>query len=154
MKNISWSIHSFIAYLRIDSCSFSDYQTILRHLSRLNTLIMHRCSMYDVDSIRLSPWFSYLQYRQLLPLSIESIPDVKMEILSLFLSVTPSLQYLKLIGSVSLTAGVSDGLQWTNFLQKNFHSLNKFQFYFQTKRNLCRNLVYITLLIDAFSTEF
>ncbi len=154
IKNLSWPTDSTLRYVRIDECSFSEYCLILRHSPYLKTFVINNSSMYDVDYIFSSPSFVRPSYDQLFSLSLENIRNIRMITLTSFLSVTPSLVHLKLIGSGSLTDNAFDGSQWETFLEQDLYFLEKFQFFFLSQRNTQQYFVEDFPLIIPFSKSF
>ncbi|CAF1266176.1 unnamed protein product [Adineta ricciae] len=154
MKSLTWSIQSTLHSLRTDLSSFSEYCLILNYFVNLKTLILNKCSIFDIENIYLSYKFMPPCHLQLKSLSIDKICYVKMETLSLFLSVTPSIKYLKIIGCGSLRNQAFNGNQWKDFIEGKLRSLDKFQFYFQTQRNPQVDVENVSSIINSFSDSF
>jgi hypothetical protein len=154
VKNLSWPTPCTLQYLRIDDCSFSDYCHILRYSHHLKTFVLQNCSMFDIDNTFSSPSFLSPSYPQLLSLSVENISNIRMQMLKFLLSVTPSLVYLKLIGSGRLLDNAFDGLQWRHFIRQHLHLLDKFDFFFTTQRNSLQSVDDVSSIITPFSHKF
>lgn len=154
IKNLLLSNPCTLQYLCIDICSFSEYRLILDQSPHLKTLILRDYSMYDVDTTFSSPSFVRPSYQQLRSLSLNNRENIQMEILKSFLSVTPSLVHLKLIGSGCVRDGVFDGSRWKRFIRQYLCLLNKFEFYFTTQRNTDQTVDDISSLIAPFLKKF
>jgi hypothetical protein len=89
------------------------------------------------------------QYRQLKSLTLE---DNRMDIFKLeqFLSLTPSLNYLKVIGMAYLI----DSYRWEKILRIKLPNLDKFEFFFLSWKNVNYNFSDIQSLIRPFQTSF
>ena len=129
IKNLSWPTGCTLQYLRIDGCSFSEYCLILRHSPHLKTIVLSNCSMYDIDNTFLSSSFVRPSYDQLLSLTMENIGNIRMTMLKSFLSVTPSLVYLKLVGNGHIHENAFDGSRWKHFIRQHLCLLDKFEFF-------------------------
>jgi len=154
IKNLSWSNDCFLQYLCIDDCSFSEYCIILDSSPHLKTFLLRNGLMHDIDRTFSSSSFVRPSYYQLRSLSLDNLRNIHMETLTSLLSVTPSLVYLKLIGSGHLRDDVFDGTQWENFIENDLIFLEKFQFFFTTKGYGNQTADNVLSLIIPFSLHF
>jgi hypothetical protein len=88
-------------------------------------------------------------YRQLKSLTLE---DNRMDVFKLeqFLSLTPALIYLKVIGMAYLI----DSYRWEKILRIKLPSLDRFEFFFMSWKNVNYNFSDIQSLIRPFQTSF
>jgi hypothetical protein len=77
-----------------------------------------------------------------------------MNTLEYLLSVTPSLVYLKLIGSGHLHDDAFDGTRWKNFIENDLVFLEKFEFFFTTQGHGNQAADNVLSLIIPFSINF
>jgi hypothetical protein len=154
IKNLSWPTGCTLQYLRIDGCSFSEYCLILRHSPHLKKFLLNNCSMYDIDNTFSSSSFVRPSYDQLISLTMENIGNIRMTMLKFFLSVTPSLIHLKLVGNGHLRENAFDGTRWKHFIRQHLCLLDKFEFFFTTQRNSDQNIADVSSLIAPFSDQF
>ena len=150
IQHMQWPISCTVRHLEINECmSFNDLCNILRCSPHLKTVII-RHYLYHItsDTILSSP--PTTSFRQLTSLTIEQ-PDVSVGKLENFLSRTPSLVYLKLMGNDSIL----DGYRWEQFIEANLPLLNKFEFFFDTWRRFNnQNLVNIEWIVAPFRSPF
>jgi hypothetical protein len=143
MAMISWPINCTIRYLTIDNGKNMDnLYTILQCSPHLHTLIMPQ-SLAVINDL------SSLCFRQITSLTIEKV-DVTIDKLESFLSLTPSLVYLKLIGSGKLL----DGKRWEQFIEISLPQLDKFEFGFKEGRLNIQTPEELELIIASFRTPF
>ncbi|CAF0963154.1 unnamed protein product [Rotaria sordida] len=139
-----WPNQCQIEYLQISNrITFEQYCTILERCLFLQTLIIKDVLWNDTDMV-ISTY-----YRQLKSLTLE---DNRMDIYKLeqFLSLTPSLIYLKVIGMAYLI----DSYRWEKILRIKLPNLNKFEFFFLSWKNVNYNFSDIEALIQPFQTAF
>lgn len=146
LSEISWPINCTIQYLIItEGMTLDNLFTILQCSPQLHTLIIKQKFSEIINTMSLS--FSFpIYFRQLTSLTIEFL-DVTLDELELFLVLTPSLIYLKL---VSLAIRI-DGKRWERFIQVTLPYLTKFSFYF-VQRNQTEELS--ELIFASFCTPF
>jgi hypothetical protein len=154
IKNLSWPNHCYLQYLCIDDCSFSEYCIILDSSPHLKTFVLRNGLMHDIDRTFSSSSFIRPLYYQLRSLSLDNLRNIRMKTLQSLLSVTPSLVYLKLIGSGRLRDDAFDGTQWKNFIENDLICLEKFQFFFTTQGHGDQAADNVLSLIIPFSLHF
>lgn len=139
-----WPNQCDIIYLQISNrITIEQYCTILERCLFLQTLIIKDVLWNDAD-ITISTI-----YRQLKSLTLE---DNRMDMYKLeeFLSLTPSLNYLKVIGMAYLI----ESYRWEKILRRKLLNLDKFEFYFLSWKNVNYNFSDIESLIQPFQTSF
>jgi hypothetical protein len=147
INNIPWQDISTVQHIILEDCTFSQYQIILSSLPHLKTFVMRDCIINDHNQMLL------MSYPQLISLSINdchlSINDIQFVI-----SQTPSLVYLNLVSYRKEFDLAFNGSFWEQFIQTNFSSMAKFQFFFSY--SIYRNDVIIDFdtLIHSFRTSF
>jgi hypothetical protein len=117
-------------------------------------MILDRCLVLQILIIKDVLWndtntINSNHYRQLKSLTLE---DNRMDIFKLeqFLSLTPSLKYLKVIGMAYLI----DSYRWEKILRIKLPNLEKFEFFFLSWKNVNYNFSDIQSLIRPFQTSF
>ena len=144
LEKVIWPSQYSIQYLRIDNVIYFDQIcTILRCLPQLRTLIISSVSILLPNKVVLTP-FQHLTSLTLSKLSTE------IDNLELFLSLVPSLIYLKLIGY----GNYCDGNRWEHFIKSHLPLLNKFEFFFSKRQNPQENPPDINQIIESFQTPF
>ncbi|CAF4051247.1 unnamed protein product [Rotaria sp. Silwood1] len=141
-EDISWPIQSRLEQLRIRNCSYRGYRTILRNSSCLKALVIGNCIMSNNDktifpsSTRKSDCAKRQRtsidssvFPQLISLTIGNC-QLRIEHLEILLSLTPSLNHLKLMATRSTFDSICDGSYWEQFIQNNLPLLKNFQFCF------------------------
>ncbi|CAF0798936.1 unnamed protein product [Rotaria sp. Silwood1] len=139
-----WPNQCEIEYLQISNrITFEQYCTILERCLFLRTLIIKDVLWNDTDMAVST------HYRQLKFLTLE---DNRMDIYKLeqFLSVTPSLIYLKVIGMAYLT----DSYRWEKILRIKLPNLDRFEFFFLSWKNVNYSFSDIESFIRPFETAF
>ncbi|UJR25972.1 hypothetical protein I4U23_007320 [Adineta vaga] len=139
-----WPYQCQIEYIHISNrITFEQYCTILERCLFLRTFIIKDVLWNDMTTI------NSIQYRQLKSLTLE---DNRMDIFKLeeFLSLTPSLTYLKVIGMAYLM----DSYLWEKILRRKLSLLEKFEFFFQSWKDVNYDLSDIESLIRPFQTSF
>jgi hypothetical protein len=143
-EKILWPAQCSIQYLRIDNViSFDQICSILQCSPHLRTLIISSFFILNSNQSVLTP-FQHLTSLTLAKLS-KNIDD-----LELFLSMTPSLVHLKLIGY----GHYCDGNRWERFIQLHLPLLSEFQFFFNETQNIQQNPPDIEHIIASFQTPF
>lgn len=139
-----WPSHCHVEYVHVSNrITFEQYCTILERCSSLRTLIIKDVLWNDTSTIASS------HYRQLKSLTIE---DNRMDIFKLeqFLSLTPALTYLKVIGMAYLM----DSYRWEVIVRTKLPLLDKFEFFLQSWKDVSYNCSDIESLIRPFQTSF
>jgi hypothetical protein len=150
MSNISWPINSSIEYLKIkQSITMHSLCTILQRSPHLHKLCVKQSFDKIIDNMTLT-LSSLNTFPQLTSLTIEEV-DVIIDELELFLSLTPSLVYLKLIGDNNT---IPDGQRWEQFIELNLPHLDTFEFFFDKNNFLGHTPEDLELMIASFRTPF
>ncbi|CAF0933359.1 unnamed protein product [Adineta steineri] len=139
-----WPNQCQIEYVHISNrITFEQYCIILERCLYLKTFIIKDVLWNDTNMITSN------QYRQLKSLTLE---DNRMDIFKLeqFLSLTPSLIYLKVIGMAYLV----DSYRWEKILRIKLSNLEKFEFFFQSWKDVNYDFSDIESLIRPFQTSF
>ena len=147
LTKILWKHLSTIQDINLEKCTISQYQTILNSLTNLKKLTMKDCLINNRNNVIVTT------YRQLISLSMYdchlSIDDIQ-----LIISLTPSLVDLKLISRREIFDSTFNGSFWKEFLQTNFSSLEKFQFFFSYTIPDDDLMIDIDSLLHSFQTPF
>jgi hypothetical protein len=148
IEKINWPSSYTLQYLRIGThIQFYHLNAILRCLPHLQKLVIRSLLISDIDKhilTNLPTPFSHI-----ISLTIESL-NSEIDRLELFLSLTPSLTYLKLIGYGNLL----DGNRWEQFIQTNLSLLNKFELSIQEWRDVNQGRLNIESIIVSYRTSF
>lgn len=139
-----WPNQCQIEYLQIlNRITFEQYCSILEQCLFLKKLVIKDVLWNDTDITT----FNF--YPQLKSLTLE---DNRMDIykLELFLSLTPSLTYLKVIGMAYLI----DSYLWEKILRVKLPNLDKFEFFFLSWNDVNYNIWDVETLIKPFQTAF
>jgi len=139
-----WPRQCQIEYLHISNrLTYEQYCSILDRCSMLKTFIVKDVLWNDTSIMQIN------QYRQLKSLTLE---DNRMDIYKLeqFLSLTPTLTYLKVIGMAYLI----DSYRWEKILRIKLPNLERFEFFFLSWKNVNYNFSDIESLIRPFQTSF
>ena len=149
LSQISWPITCTVQYLTINNyITINDLLTILQGFPYLHTIIL-RNSFIDFDNYLITKVSTVTSFPQLVSLTIEKL-IVSVNQLELFLSMTPSLVYLKLIGGTKML----DGKRWEQFIQINLPLLAEFEFLFTEWRFFQKTISEMELIIASFQTSF
>jgi F-box domain len=147
LKNIFWKHLSTIQDITLETCTLSQYETILNSLTDLKKLTMRDCLINDRNNVIVTT------YPQLISLSINdchlSIDDIQ-----LVISLTPSLVNLKLFSRREIFDSTLNGSFWKQFIQTNLSSLDKFQFFFSYTMRDDDITIDVDSLIHSFQTPF
>ncbi|CAF1369931.1 unnamed protein product [Rotaria sordida] len=145
ISSILWPVNSRIRYLIIDSeISLDNMLTIFSCSPQLHTLILKQNLPNLIKNMKQTCSFS-----QLTSLTIEQL-DVTIDQLELFLLLTPSLIYLKLIGEQCEL----DGKRCEQFIQINLPYLNNFEFFIDIIKLVPQTQEDIELIIESFRNSF
>lgn len=148
-EKILWPDQCSIKHLRIDNIiSFDQICIILRCLLHLKTLILNSVSTFNLNQNALNSSLP-IPFRQLTSLTFDKM-NTTLDDLELFLSLTPSLIHLKLIGY----GNYCNGNRWENFIRLNLPLLRKFEFFFYEVKNIQLDHSNIELIIASFQTPF
>ena len=149
LEKIIWSSQCMIQCLKIGSVIFfNELYTILDYLPHLRTLILKSFLILNPQQIVVKLSLP-TTFRQLTSLTFDKL-DIEIDHLGQFLSLTPSLSYLKLIGYKNY----GDGNQWEHLIQLHLPLLNKFEFFFSEMQNAQQNPPDIQQIIAPFQTPF
>jgi len=145
-NNILWPMNCTIQHLTVNFCTAIQFLTILRDLPHIQTLVLNDFNRTESFIAPSSEIISSLK-----SLSIEQSP-IHFDILQFFLSLTPSLIHLKLIGWPSSDISYN-GFRWEEFIQTKLPNLNKFEFFFRIpmKEQTINDL---QLIIASYQTLF
>ncbi|CAF3991567.1 unnamed protein product [Rotaria sp. Silwood1] len=144
IPKIPWPINCITKYLTTNNrLNIGDLCTILQCSPHLHTLIMSEIPKGVINNL------TSIYFQQIRSLTIKNL-SVIIDELELFLLLTPSLVYLKLIG----VAQMLDGKRWEQFIRRNLSELDKFEFYFDQWRSTHQTLTDLALIIASFQTLF
>ncbi|CAF1104696.1 unnamed protein product [Rotaria sordida] len=145
ISNISWPLNCRITCLTINEhIPFDDLCRILSCSPQLHTLILRQNLSIMINKMILPSSFP-----QLTSLTIEQL-NITIDKLESFLSLTPSLVYLKFIGEGS----VFDGKRWEQFIQINLSHLDTFEFFINIEMLTGQTREDLELLIEPFRSPF
>lgn len=142
--DFKWPSQCQIEYLHISNrITYDQYCSILDHCYALEIFIIKDVLWNDTNIANTN------QYCQLKSLTLE---DNRMDIYKLeqFLSLTPLLNYLKIIGMAYLI----DSYRWEILLRIKLPNLDKFEFFFLSWKNVNYEFSDIESLIRPFQTSF
>jgi hypothetical protein len=153
INNIAWPKQYTLQHLTLGHyVTLKQVYVILCQLAHLRTLVLRNCIVNNADgSIITFPDVG--KNTNLISLTFNN-SRLYMNELELLLSLTPSLVYLQLTGSVSSSDAILDGLRWEEFIQTKLPSLEKFEFFFRAKADFNHNLASIESWIVPFRTNF
>jgi len=144
VEKILWPVQCSIRYLQIDNnISFDQICTILQCSPNLRTLNINFFYILNFNQSILTT------FQHLTSLTLSKVTK-RIEDLELFLSMTPSLIHLKLIGY----GNYGDGNRWEQFIQSHLPLLNRFEFFFNGTQNIQQNSPDIQHVIVSFQTPF
>jgi len=123
INSIHWPVDCTIQHLTINFCTTIQFLIILQDLPHIQTLAINDLNTSE-NFIPPSEIVSSLK-----SLSIEQ-SSIHFSTLQFFLSLTPSLIHLKLIGW-PLSDISYNGSRWEEFIQTKLPYLNKFEFFFR-----------------------
>ena len=139
-----WPHQCLIGYLDISSrITFEQYCIILERCPSLTTFMI-KDVLWNDPNIVLSESYSHLKSL--------TLADNRMDIsrLEQFLSLTPSLIYLKVIGMAYL----DDSHQWERILRTKLSNLERFEFFFLSWKHVNYDLTNIQSFIQPYQTPF
>jgi hypothetical protein len=145
LANIQWPSNCRIEYLIIDGdITMDNLFRIISCSPQLHKLIIKQKLLNITDNhSEKSP------FPQITSLTLEGL-DMTIDQVEAFLLLTPSLIYLKLIGSYC----VFDGKRWEEFIQVNLPHLYKFEFFISFWRLNDQTHDDLQLIIESFQTPF
>jgi hypothetical protein len=144
ITKISWEVTGITEYLTTNNrINIDDLRKILQCSPYLHILILNEIPTGTINNL------AAICFRQLTSLTINDL-RVTIDELEVFLSLTSSLAYLKLIGG----KGMLNGKRWEQFIQINLPQLDKFEFYFNEWRRTMQTLTDLKLTINSFNTPF
>ncbi|CAF3711202.1 unnamed protein product [Rotaria sordida] len=152
IEEMLWPVQYTLEHLILMYVTQKQYCTILRETPNLKTLTLNHCSMHKIDEyiITLSDPILYEQLTSL----ILTDSRMMMNELTSVLSLTPSLNYLKIISLPDSFNTISDGSQWEQFISTNLPLLHKFEFFFTNMYNVYYESRDVQLLVSRFQTRF
>ncbi|CAF2859740.1 unnamed protein product [Rotaria sp. Silwood2] len=151
-NTLSWPTHCILQSLTIEYCSFKEYQFILDHCPLLRTLVIERCSLYDIN-VRTMTTSTFRSYTQLTSLIMCNI-YLSFDELSVLLSLTRSLINLKIISWSGNFYSLCDGSKWEEFIQNKLPRLNNFEFCFRQTLDYNNNHPSHHSIINLYRTPF
>ncbi|CAF0813933.1 unnamed protein product [Adineta steineri] len=150
MAKVTWPINSTIQYLTINNSITMDcLLTILQSSPYLHTITMKKKFDELYNHSLIPKYSSSTSFQQLRSLTIEEL-NLTIDQLESYLSLTPSLVYLKLIGRIHTL----DGKRWEQFIELNLPHLNKFEFFFTHQDPVNRTHEDLQLMLASFQTLF
>jgi hypothetical protein len=147
---IRWSLSYSIVNLRIQSCSFDEYDLILQRLPNLETFVMAEFEKSESDTPITA---SSTRHQHLLSLMIGD-SSLSMNDFEQVLSLTPSLVTLKLISYRKNLDSISNGSDWAHLIQTKLPCLETFQFFFSYNLKQGNDAKDLDLLVDQFRSPF
>ncbi len=148
MDQIKWPLNCVLHYLKITDCSLEQFCTILDYSPNLRTFVLRNGISNEINRTVLKP------YPQLISLSLNDAHIYKpLSELQTILSLTPSLEYLKVVVLISNRA-LFDGSGWENIIETHLPHLNKFEFFFSEYNVNNYNSVDVSLRMDRYRTPF
>ena len=151
-KYLSFFNSTSLEYLSLDCCSYEEYLLILRWSPRLQVFHLNNCFLNSAKNISSSS--KTFRHKNLRSLSIIELENVHLKQLKRFISLTPSIVYLKLIGQGYFQYGAFDGFQWETILSEHLSSLKRFHFHFVTINNQIQTKNQIDSIVNSFGGRF
>lgn len=148
IERITWPSQCRLTRLHIGTCTYNEYQLILRQLPYLKAISLQNCIM-NFQSATISTSSPGLVSLSILGcvLSIENLYSI--------LSLTPALTYFKVISSTSGFNAFFDGSTWEQFIISKLIHLNKFEFLFSLNHVYGTNYTHsLESIIALFQTPF
>ncbi|CAF3677673.1 unnamed protein product [Rotaria sp. Silwood1] len=150
LSKFSWPYNCSIQYLVVNENITMDNLSIIFQCSpHLHKIILKQKLEENIVtnvSLKSTP---QIYFPQLTSLTMEKLP-ITIAILESFLSLTPSLVYLKLIGEHFMF----DGKRWEQFIEINLLNLDKFEFYLDYWSLEKKTSADLELIIASFRTPF
>ena len=143
-EKIIWPSQCSIRYLEVNNTiAIEQLHTVFRCSPHLRTVVINSFFILN-PSQPIS-----MSFDQLTSLTMNKV-NMKINDLEFFLSMTPALTHLKLIG----TGNFCDGYRWENFIQLHLPALNKFEFSFTETHNSQKNFQEVKFIGMKFQTPF
>ena len=149
LEKIVWPTSCSLRALKLERCvPFDQLSPLLLSLPQLTTLILSDFRLRNpFESSTISA--NSTPFPQLTSLTLEKVNE-DIHDLEAFLSLTPSLVHLKLIGQ----GNYCYGSRWEHFLQLHLPALTRFEFFFDTKLLSRQYSSDIRSTIVSFQTPF
>lgn len=152
LPRISWPIQSSLQYLKINCSNLNDFYHIVHHLPNLRKLVVERLFEDINNGIHFKP--DDLQcFHQLESLKLKYC-SIDITVLFIILSLTPTIEHLQLIRSISLDDFVANLSEFEKFIQEKLTILNKFDFFLSYRRYYDDTPVDIQTYFTPFQTPF
>ncbi|CAF1047679.1 unnamed protein product [Rotaria sordida] len=149
ISKFSWPCNCSIQYLIInENISMNNLSNILQCSPHLHKIILKQELEDIITNVSLKSTRP-IYFPQLTSLTMEKYSMTIGELES-FISLTPSLVYLKLIGEQC----IFDGKRWEQFIEINLPNLDKFEFYFDYWSLEKKTSEDLELIIASFRTSF
>ncbi|CAF3033810.1 unnamed protein product [Rotaria sp. Silwood2] len=146
-EQISWPSQCALQHITLRNCTYTQYHTILRSLSQLQTFVMRDCTISDDEKALLN------SYSQLVSLTIGDC-NLSINDIEFLVSKTPSLIHFKLGSRRKVYDSTFSGSWWEQFFKTNLPNLTRFQFFFSYTLNNDDVITEVDSLIDSFQTPF
>ncbi|CAF3039806.1 unnamed protein product [Rotaria sp. Silwood2] len=152
IEEMLWPVQYTLEHLILMYVTQKQYCNILRETPNLKTLTLNHCSMHKIDEY-IATLSVPILYEQLTSLILTD-SRLTMNELTLLLSLTPSLIYLKIICLPDSFDTIANGYHWEQFISANLLLLHKFEFFFTNIYNVYYKSRDIQSLISRFQTPF
>lgn len=146
------SVDCKLEYLQVNKCNQLGYLSILRQLPSLQTFVIDECEMNRYD--KSSPSLADLSFSSRLPSLIINKCSLPAKTLTLLLTVTPALVYLKLSSEEDVFEQMFDGLYWEELISSKLRSLKTFEFFFCCTVSEDAHFPDIDSPVTTFQTKF
>ena len=144
LERIVWPTACSLRCLKLDRClPFDQLSPLLLGLPHLTSLILTDFKLTHFSETPSTP------FRQLTSLTLEKVNE-EITDLEAFLSLTPSLVHLKLIGD----GNYCYGSRWEGFIRRRLPRLTRFEFFFNTTLKTRQYSSDIHSTIVSFQTPF
>ena len=145
ISQIEWPLNCSIQCLILhEDMNFENLVKIFSCSPQLYRLVVKEKLSSLINSHQLTSSFP-----QLTSLIIEQI-NVTIDRIEAFLLLTPSLDYLKLLG----TCEIFDGKRWEDFIQINLVHLNRFEFDITCRRSSVQTRQTLNLFVQSYRSRF
>ena len=145
---MQWPFNCTLNYLKADNCTFEQFCAILDHSPNLRTIELRNGISDKIDE-KVSK-----SYPQLISLSlIDEYLYRPFNDFRLILSLTPSLEYLKITVLLSDRTHF-DGSKWENIIITHLPRLSRFEFFFSEYNVNNYNLVDLCSCMTGYRTPF
>lgn len=148
-NHLIWPKNENLTSLRlVHPISHAQFTQILHSLKHLNSFSLKDIPQVDTDQLIIQQ-----TYPQLRSLIFEDC-SIDMEDIDRCLSLTPSIEYLKLIGQGTLFDSSFNGYQWESLIQKKLLRLKTFEFSFTILIYSNYRSRHMDLLMTPFRSPF